>query len=378
MTKRMIAFVCGSLLVSAIAGAEPKTAEEWFKEGETQYDLGNFDKAADAFKQAFSVETNESKRPAYLYNVAQAYRQGGKCKDAAFFYKRFLALKEGDTVKPLSAKTKEQTEKLVDEMEQCAKQQEASAGQPPTTTMHPDDGKTGTGSGTTTTGTGTMTAGTGTTTGAGPKTTHTTVATHEGEGEEGDGEEGGGVTKSVTGAPKLVSARVVFGGAKLSAGGLDVPFGATFGVIAGYPIQINPQLRIDAGLALMESPVGYTNSFTLAKQTASFFSVLANAGATYTVAPKIGVRGDVGAGLLVLSGIDQMGSPFTEGGAGTTGALVMPALRIGASADYEITPNIVGTVTPFALTYAPAKSGLRSDISAFTRIDFMVGVGYRM
>ena len=50
----------------------------------------------------------------------------------------------------------------------------------------------------------------------------------------------------------------------------------------------------------------------------------------------------------------------------------------GASADYEFTPNIVGTVTPFAFTYAPAKSGLRSDISAFTRIDFMVGVGYRM
>ena len=35
----------------------------------------------------------ESKKPAYLYNVAQAYRQGGKCKDAAFFYKRYLSLK---------------------------------------------------------------------------------------------------------------------------------------------------------------------------------------------------------------------------------------------------------------------------------------------
>jgi hypothetical protein len=373
MTKRMIAFVCGSLLVSAIAGADPKTAEEWFKEGETQYDLGNFDKAADAFKQAFSQETNESKRPAYLYNVAQAYRQGGKCKDAAFFYKRFLALKEGDTVKPLSAKTKEQTEKLVDEMEQCAKQQEQNAGQPPTTTMHPDDGS---GSGKTGTGTtGTGTTGTGTGTGTTTKTTNTKVATGEGEGEEGEGE---GVTKGPTGAPTLISARVLGGGAKLSAGGLSVPLEATFGLIAGYPIQINPQLRVEAGLALMETPVGYTNTFSLAKQTASFFSFMANAGGTYTVAPKIGVRGDVGAGLLVLSGIDQMGSPFTQNGAGTSGALVMPALRIGVSADYELTPNIVGTVTPFALTYAPAKSGIRSDISAFTRIDFMVGVGYRM
>ena len=83
MTKWMMSVVLGLSLASSVALAQPKTGDDWFKEGETQYDLGNFDKAAEAFKQAFALETNEAKRPAYLYNVAQAYRQGGKCKDAA-------------------------------------------------------------------------------------------------------------------------------------------------------------------------------------------------------------------------------------------------------------------------------------------------------
>jgi hypothetical protein len=73
-----------------------------------------------------------------------------------------------------------------------------------------------------------------------------------------------------------------------------------------------------------------------------------------------------------------MGSPFTENGAGTSGPLTMFAMRIAASADYEITPNIIATATPFAFSLSPAKAGLRDDIGAILRFDFMVGVGYRM
>jgi len=365
MTKLMFSCVFGSLVVSASALAQPKTADEWFKEGANEYNLGNFDKAVDDFKQAFSLETVDSKKPAYLYNIAQAYREEGKCKDAAFFYNRFLALKENDKVKPLSEKTRQQTEALVAQMEECAKTQ---GGGTTTTTG------TGTGTGTTTTKTGTGTTKTGTGTSTGTSTSK--VASHEGEegGEEGEG----GVSATVSVEPKLVSARLVAGAAKIGAGDLSVPIQGTVGLIAGYPIPISPELRVDVGLALMVTPVGIKNSFTMAASTATFTTALANAGATYTVAPKIGVRGDLGAGVLVLGGVSDMGNPFTQNGVGTSGALVMPAVRIGASVDYEITPNIIGTATPFAFTYAPAKSGLRSDIGGFTRIDFMVGIGYRM
>jgi tetratricopeptide (TPR) repeat protein len=363
----MMSVVLGSLFVAAIAAADNKTADEWFKEGETEYDLGNFDKAADAFKQAFSLETNEAKRPAYLYNVAQAYRQGGKCKDAAFFYKRFLALRDTDAAHPLKPEVHQATEKLVSEMEDCAKQQEASAGKPPTTTMNPTDGNTTTGNTTTGNTTG------NTTNTAKPKTVGQ-------EGEEGgeEGGEGGEVHAQPGEVPKLMSARLLGGAAKVNAGDLSVPVEGSFAVIGGYPVPLNAQSRVELGLAITETPVGYKNFITGESATATFTTVLANAGLTYSLAPKISARADLGVGVLVLGGIDQMGNPFTENGSPTTGSLVMGALRAGVSIDYDITPNISATAMPFAFTYSPAKSGLRDNMSAITRMDFMVGVGYRM
>ena len=53
--------LCAAVLLPALAFAEPKTADEWYSEGETQYNLGNFDKAADAFKQGYSLEAVETR-----------------------------------------------------------------------------------------------------------------------------------------------------------------------------------------------------------------------------------------------------------------------------------------------------------------------------
>jgi hypothetical protein len=111
---------------------------------------------------------------------------------------------------------------------------------------------------------------------------------------------------------------------------------------------------------------------------ASLVGVMANFGAAYEVAPKISLRGDVGLGLTMLGGIQEMGSPFTEGGAGTTGTLTMFGFRVAASGEYGVSPNLSVVATPLAFSLSPAKSGLRSDISSITRIDFMVGLGYKM
>ena len=115
--KRMISLVCALVMVPVLAAAQPSTPEQWYKEGETQYNLGNFDKAADAFKQGYALEPADAKKPAYLYNVAQAYRQGKKCKDAAFFYKRYLSLKDADIAKPLKPEKKSEIEGWIAELE---------------------------------------------------------------------------------------------------------------------------------------------------------------------------------------------------------------------------------------------------------------------
>jgi hypothetical protein len=372
--------VCALVLAPALALAQPKSADDWYKEGETQYNLGNFDKAAEAFKQGFSLETVDSKKPAYLYNVAQAYRQGQKCKDAAFFYKRYLSLKDQDTVKPLKPDKRAEIEQRITELEECARTQETISKKPPDNTISP----TGDGQGGTKTGGGT-TGGTnagGTKTGGGTTTTVGQVGNGEGEGVgegEGEGEgEGDGITQSTSLQPRVISARLVGGAAKVTAGDLTIPVLASFAVTAGYPVLSQEKLEVDAGVVFGFQPVPYKNSITNADKTGQFISALVDAAATYTVAPKIGVRGDLGAGILAFSGISEMGNPFTEGGAATSGALTMFQFRVAASADYAITPNLVATVTPIAFSFAPAKTGLREDIKNFVRLDFMLGIGYRM
>src|SRR4051794_13499585 len=81
------------LAIPAIAWAAPATSDDWYKEAAKQYTLGNYEKAAEAFKKAYELEPDETKQPAYLYNIAQSYRQANDCVKAHFFYKRFLSTK---------------------------------------------------------------------------------------------------------------------------------------------------------------------------------------------------------------------------------------------------------------------------------------------
>lgn len=379
------------VLAPTLALAQPKTADEWYKEGEQQYNLGDFDKAAEAFKQGFAAETDESKKPAYLYNVAQAYRQGQKCKDAAFFYKRYLVLKDADTVKPLKPEKRAEIEQRITEMEECAKTQ--PGGGTTTGTTGTTGTKTGTGTGTGTTGTKTGTGTTGTTTGTktgtgtttgtktgttGTKTgTGTTTAQTGNEEEEEEEVVEEEIYDSMGEQPRLVSARLLLGGAYVGMGDLDVGMRGAFALIGGYPVLRQPKLLVEAGLFFGTTPINYKNNMTTANSRAMLTGVMANAAATYDVAPKIRARGDLGIGVQSFSGLD-MGNPFTDGNLGTTGALTMFAFRLGVSGDYEITKNIVVTAMPFAFTYSPAKEGLRSDISGIMKIEFMVGAGYRM
>ena len=362
--KRLITLVSALVLVPMLAVAQPKSPDDWYKEGETQYNLGNFQGAVDAFKKGFELEPNESKKAAYLYNVAQAYRQAKDCSNAQFFYKRYLALKDNDAKKPLKADKRTEIEDRIKELDECAKQQEAIRQKPPDTNIRPDGDEP---KGTEPKGTDPK--------GTGPKDPKVKVVGEAGDGDgDGDGGDGDGIKKGTeTSQPKLLSVRAFGGGAKISTGGLKVPVQATFGLIAGYPLAINEKLMIDIGAGFTFTPVPY-EAMNMSK-SAKLIGLIVDAGVTYAVASKIGLRADVGAGVLLFSGVSE--SPFTDGQV-TTGALSMFHLRVGLSADYAVTPNFLVTLTPIAFSYSPAHNGLRSDIKSITALDFMVGLGYRM
>jgi len=356
------------LLMPALAWAQPKTADDWYKEGSNQYNLGNFDKAVEAFKQGFALEPDDSKKPTYLYNVAQSYRLANDCKNALFFYRRFLSLKASDPSKPIPPKTRKEIEDRIPELEACVQQQNSISKKPPNNNLPPNANGNGDADGDKTSPSD----------GGDHKDTHKSPNKIVGKGNgDGDGDEddGGSVTKPARFAgPHVISARLTGGGTKVNAGTNPVPVQATFALLAGYPIAINNKLMIDTGAAFTFTPVPYTDIMARS-DTAQLWGVMANAGATFEVIPKLGLRGDVGVGALFFAGVNQ--SPFTNN-APTSGALTMFHFRGAVSADYAVTPNIMITATPFAFSYSPPKAGLDPSITSITSIDFMVGIGFRM
>ncbi|HVR64449.1 MAG TPA: tetratricopeptide repeat protein [Polyangia bacterium] len=61
-------------------------ARELFQEGTTYFDVGQFDKAIDAWQRGYK----EKPDPGFLYNIGQAYRLSGDPHKAIFFYRGFL------------------------------------------------------------------------------------------------------------------------------------------------------------------------------------------------------------------------------------------------------------------------------------------------
>jgi tetratricopeptide (TPR) repeat protein len=89
---------CALLLAVAVAGAaqaEPSApgpnaeAQRLNRDGLTQYTLGRFDQAIEAFKAAYELAPT----PGLLFNIAQAYRLkgDGSCAEALRFYRNYIA-----------------------------------------------------------------------------------------------------------------------------------------------------------------------------------------------------------------------------------------------------------------------------------------------
>ena len=85
--------VLGALLLSAAPAlaqaqaTDPKVAaKEHYNKGTSFYDLGRYDDAIKEFEAAYQLKND----PAFLYNLAQSYRQAGNHERALHFYKTYL------------------------------------------------------------------------------------------------------------------------------------------------------------------------------------------------------------------------------------------------------------------------------------------------
>src|SRR5262249_1050147 len=94
--------------------------------------------------------------------------------------------------------------------------------------------------------------------------------------------------------------------------------------------------------------------------------------ARYPVHPKVALRGDLGIGVVSLSGL-EMGNPLTT--ARDARSFMLPSVRVGAAADIAITPNIAATLSPLAIGFSPGSDGLYGG--SLREINLLAGIAYQ-
>ena len=83
----VVAVLALALLPAVARGADDtQRAKQLFTQGTTLFNLGEFDKAIEAWQQGYK----EKPDPGFLYNIGQAYRLKGDAAKAIFFYRGYL------------------------------------------------------------------------------------------------------------------------------------------------------------------------------------------------------------------------------------------------------------------------------------------------
>lgn len=110
--------------------AQTQRAKELFQQGTTLFNVGEFDKAIEAWQQGYK----ERPDPGFLYNIGQAYRLKGDGPKAIFFYRGYLRNS------PKAANRADVEAKIATLQKGGAEEHTPPATTPPTTTAPPPAG----------------------------------------------------------------------------------------------------------------------------------------------------------------------------------------------------------------------------------------------
>lgn len=327
-------------------------ARDLFTQGNTFFDLGQFDKAIDAWQRGYQLKND----PGFLYNIGQAYRTMGDADKAIFFYKRYL-------INAPRAKNRAEVEQKIEVLQKQVQERQA----PPT--------------------------------GLAPLSTEPPAA---------------GTTPAppATGSPPPVSAP--WPGATTPPPVQAQPVAAPAGEAAAPVTETAPVRRIDAGVALgfdvwsaglrshaapsfaftldggytFGSPsararfrLGGMFGYTFLKETGgtdSFTSLMVDPTVVVRVNDRFRVSADLGLGFVSISGmtptstllvIPKDGNKLMING----GAIARGLLRVGVAAEVDVARGFSVFVWP-AIASSPKQENF---YAALTRVEVLFGAAYR-
>jgi hypothetical protein len=344
---------------------DAEKARQLFQQGSKYYDIGQFDRAIEAWQQGYEQKPD----PSFLYNIAQAYRQKEDPGKAIFFYKSFLR----NSPKP---KTQADIDKRSDVDQKIAALQKQLDAKTPTTTT------------TTTTTTATTTTPPPVATTPPPPTTTTgpTVA----------------VTEPPPPPPPTTPPPADFGETPSGVAVATVP--ETPAVIVDHRIDVSAAIGSDfwsSGVQGTADPsfafslgAGYTFGssasrvrfrlgalfgYTFLSEVSSHETFV-----SYMIDPTVKVRlgagqhwfltGDLGFGVLAIYGLKPSSALLIPGEVkSVNGTQSLSVTRLGVGLEYRITPELAVFASP-AVAGSPKKDHYYAGI---TRTELLFGLAYR-
>ncbi len=349
----MVAIVLVASGATTARADDAQRARELFTQGNTYFDLGQFDKAIDAWQNGYQLKND----PGFLYNIAQAYRTMGDAQKAIFFYKRYLSNSP-------KARNRSEVEQKIEALQKQLSVQEQAKGLPPPGPFGPDNP--------------------GAANGAPPATEPPPAAvnpevvvtdgTAAGAPARGAANANGIVEMGALGAaqppPHRIDLRAAIGFDTWSSGLQEnAQPSFAFTLAGGYTFG-NPASRVRFRL-------GALFGYTFLKETDSrdsFTSFLIDPTIVVRVASRMVLMGDFGIGVLSISGITP-NSALLENSSVTIngGSQAFSLIRIGVAAEYDLTKNVSLFFWP-AYASSPKKEHFYDDIGRF---ELLAGVAIR-
>jgi Tetratricopeptide repeat len=350
----MVAIVLGASGATARADDAQK-ARDLFTQGNTFFDLGQFDKAIDAWQNGYQLKND----PGFLYNIAQAYRTMGDAQKAIFFYKRYLSNSP-------KARNRSEVEQKIEALQKQLSLQEQAKGLPPPGPFGPDNPSA---------------------TSVAPPSTEPPPAAVNPEVAVTEGTAGGASTSApgtsgptgtvetgTLGAaqpqPRRIDLRAAIGFDTWSTGLQESAKPSFAFTLAGGYTFGNPASRVRFRLGAL---LGYT-FLNESGSRDNFTSFLIDPTIIVRVGPRLVLMGDFGIGVMSISGITQ-NSVLLEYPSGTVkGAPALSLIRIGVAAEYELTKSVAVFFWP-AYANSPKKQNFYGDIGRF---ELLAGVAYHL
>ena len=328
-------------------------ARDLFTQGNTLFDIGQFDKAIDAWQRGYQLKND----PGFLYNIAQAYRTMGDAQKAIFFYKRYLS-------NAPKAHNRAEVEQKIDALSKQLAAQEQNRESPPTGPTAPGV----TGAIEPAPSVNPPPAAPGST--VPPPVAETAPPAPVMPSGPGEPNAAVAVTPPAGGRPRRVDLGAAIGFDTWASGLRDhAQPSFAFTLSGGYTFgRPNAELRFRLGALF---------GYTFLKEAAgrdSFVWAAVDPTMVIRVTPRVRLVADLAIGFLSITGLTANSALLSSSMFTVTGAQTLSLVRLGAGVAYDLTPSLSVFFWP-AIADSAKKQYFYSSIS---RVEILAGLSVRL